>query len=103
MIEAQRGQRLTAVPNLSRRAFENRTKSRERQTSKRWGHPRTRADGEQQLVLFTTVKGMIESRAGEARRICDLSSDAGCEAEALEIERQAIAQINGRRSPKRKS
>ena len=46
-------------------------------------------------AMFAAVQGVFEGCAGESGRVDDLGGDSGGKAEALEIERETVTDIDG--------
>ncbi len=55
-----------------------------------------RPNEEEKFVLLTAMQRLLGCRAGKARRHHDVRGYAGCQANALEIERQAVTDIDCR-------
>src|ERR1017187_2820683 len=67
----------------------------ERQSLEFGRHYNARRGGEEQLVILAAVEGVAQSRAGIDGRRGDFGFHARGAAEAMEVERKAIAQIHG--------
>jgi hypothetical protein len=55
-----------------------------------------RRQREEQLVVFTAMKGTFEGGPADAGNAVDNGCNAGCEAQAVEIERESVAEIHAR-------
>ena len=92
MIVAERGERGSVQVDLARTALPDRADASERHRGA--GQCAWVAHREQQLVILTAMEGLVESRAGEDGRRGDLGGDARCDAEAVEVEREPVAEIH---------
>src|SRR5438034_10489631 len=72
----------------------------ERQTFITPGNANARGNREQQFVVFAAVQRVLEAGAREYRGRSDFRGNTRSQAHAVQIERQAIAQIHGRCSAK---
>ncbi len=50
--------------------------------------------GEEEFVFFAAVEGLFERCAGESGRVRDFGGGSGREAEAVEVEREAVADVD---------
>src|ERR1017187_2050437 len=94
MIPATRGER-RAIQFDGRGATADGAGSGERQTFEFGRDLNARRRGEEQLVVLAAIQGLAESGAGVDGRGGDFGFDARGAAEAMEVERKAVAQIHG--------
>src|SRR4051794_489745 len=93
MIVPERRQWGSVEVDVARTAFADGSDAGQRNGAR--GQAASRADREQQFVIFAAVEALVERRAGKQRRRHDLGRDTGGDTEALKIERQAVAEIHG--------
>ena len=99
VVEAAHREWFARQADFARDAGYGHADARQRQTFKGRGHAGAGAYEEEQFVFFASVQRLVGRRAGETGRHRDIRGDARCQANAFQIERQAVADIDCRRRP----
>ena len=96
VVVAERRERRAVESALRPRSpFAHRTNSGQRQAFEFVRHADARRRGEQQFVVLAAVQRLFESRAAIERRRRDFALQPRRRAEAVQVERQPVAQVHG--------
>src|SRR5574340_172182 len=93
MVPAARRERFSVQPHASRRPALHGAYAGERKVLELWRDAPAR--GEQQFVILTAVERLFECGAGKARWRLDARDDVRSQAQAVQVEREPVAQVHG--------
>jgi hypothetical protein len=98
MIVAEGGKRRAIEQHHSGGSFAHLADAGQGQSLRPRRHPGVRRHGEEQLVVLSAVKRLLEGGAGKSRGRLDGGANLGRQAQALEVYGEPVAQIHRGRS-----
>jgi hypothetical protein len=89
------GQELPLEPDLAGKFTVQSADTSDGDAAEGGRHAFVLTDGEEEFVVFAAVQGLMEGCAGEDGRRFDIGGNTRCEAEPVEVEREAVSEVHG--------